>query len=283
MNTPRNTSDSSVPTPHIYDDDTLLARDVASKLLCALARAQEDRGVASLVLTGGRTGTAVLDQLRTRQDRDNVNWARVDFFWGDERFLPRNHPERNVKQARQALLDHLPVDPNRVHVMAPSDSTFGADASAAANAYQALLRAHGSLGRTPLFDICLLGLGEEGHVASIFPGSPAVLEKRREVVAVYNCPKPPSTRISLTLAAITRSRAVWLMTTGEAKASAVATLMGQAATSEQLPAVGAHGSSVTEIFLDRAAARLLPFHGTPSSEPYAGIAEKSDASMHVVR
>ncbi|MDJ0417707.1 MULTISPECIES: 6-phosphogluconolactonase [Rhodococcus] len=257
MTTTRTTSAPSKPIPYIYDDSEQLAGDVASRLLSNLAQAQKERAYASLVLTGGRTGTAVLERLRTAPNRDIVNWHRVNFFWGDERFVARHHPDRNEKQAREALLDHLPVDPSRVHVMAPCDGGFGNDATAVANAYQALLCAYGRLDRTPLFDICLLGMGEEGHVASIFPDSPAVLEKQREVVAVYNCPKPPSTRISLTLSAITRSREVWLMTTGDAKASAVATLMEEGVTPQLLPAAGALGSHATRVFLDAAAASLL--------------------------
>ncbi|QTJ70160.1 6-phosphogluconolactonase (plasmid) [Rhodococcus sp. ZPP] len=257
MTTTRTASGRSKPIPYIYDDAEQLARHVASRLLSALAQAQKERAYASLVLTGGRTGTAVLERLPTDPNRDIVNWQRVNLFWGDERFVPRHDPDRNEKQAREALLDHLPVDPGRVHVMAPSDGGFGNDATAVASAYQALLCAYGRPDRAPLFDICLLGMGEEGHVASIFPDSPAVLDMQREVVAVYNCPKPPSTRISLTLSAITRSREVWLMTTGEAKAAAVSVLMKKELPAQQLPAAGAQGLSATRLFLDAAAASLL--------------------------
>ncbi|EID79792.1 6-phosphogluconolactonase, partial [Rhodococcus opacus RKJ300 = JCM 13270] len=163
MTTTRTTSAPSKPIPYIYDDSEQLAGDVASRLLSEqlagdvasrllsnLAQAQKERAYASLVLTGGRTGTAVLERLRTAPNRDIVNWHRVNFFWGDERFVARHHPDRNEKQAREALLDHLPVDPSRVHVMAPCDGGFGNDATAVANAYQALLCAYGRLDRTPL-------------------------------------------------------------------------------------------------------------------------------------
>jgi 6-phosphogluconolactonase len=214
----------------------------------------------SLVLTGGRTGIAVLEQLRATPARDAVEWTRIDFYWGDERFLPAGHPDRNETQARAALLDHVPVDPARVHPMEPSDGKFGDDPEAAADAYADVLadaarpEDHGPV---PSFDVCLLGVGEEGHVASIFPCSPAVYEKERTVVAVRNCPKPPPTRITLTLPAIRRAQEVWLMTTGEAKAAAVAMALTGAG-EVQVPAAGARGQRRTLWLLDKAAAAKVP-------------------------
>jgi 6-phosphogluconolactonase len=189
-----------------------------------------------------------------------VDWTKVDLFWGDERFLPAGDPERNETQARAALLDHLTVPDERVHVMEPSDGRFGDDPDAAAEAYAELLASlvrpedHGPV---PTFDVCMLGIGPEGHVASVFPESPAVYETERTVVAVRNCPKPPPTRVSLTLPAIRRSAEVWIMTTGESKAAAVAMALG--GTGEvQLPAAGARGQRRTLWLLDRAAASKLP-------------------------
>ena len=112
-------------------------------------------------------------------------------------------------------------------------------------------------GPVPVFDVCLLGVGEEGHTASVFPDSPAVHEKQRTVVAVRDCPKPPPTRVSLTLPAIRRSTQVWLMTTGEAKADAIAAALG-GATEVDIPAAGARGQQRTLWLLDRAAAAKLP-------------------------
>jgi 6-phosphogluconolactonase len=220
----------------------------------SLVDAQAARGSASLVLTGGRTGIAVLEQLRAMPARDAVDWSRVDLYWGDERFLPTGHPDRNVTQAREALLDHVPVQASRVHVMEPSDGRFGDDPDAAAEAYAEVLAAGRSdHGPVPSFDVCLLGVGEEGHVASIFPDSPAVHERQRTVVAVRDCPKPPPTRVSLTLSAIRAAQEVWLMTTGSAKAAAVATgLTGGDET--RLPAAGARGLRRTLWLLDTAAA-----------------------------
>jgi 6-phosphogluconolactonase len=233
-------------TRFVFDTPDELASAAADRLAAALASAQAANGTASVVLTGGRTGSAVLAALCSA----TLDWASLDIYWGDERFLPAGDPERNETQAREALLDHVPVSPERVHAMAPSDGEYGDDPDAAAEAYAVLLK------DVPSFDVCLLGVGEEGHTASIFPHSPAVQEAARAVVAVRDCPKPPPTRVSLTLPAIRRSAEVWLMTTGEAKAEAVSAAL--AGVSEQdIPAAGARGQRHTLWFLDRAAASRL--------------------------
>ncbi|QQQ74446.1 6-phosphogluconolactonase [Saccharothrix sp. 6-C] len=254
----------SRPELVVHRDGDLLAAATAARLVTALVDAQAARGSASLVLTGGRTGIAVLEHLRATPARDAVDWTRVDLYWGDERFLPAGHPERNETQAREALLDHVPVPASRVHVMEPSDGRFGDDPEAAAEAYAAVLAAAEGDGAVPPFDVCLLGVGEEGHVASIFPESPAVAERERPVVAVRDCPKPPPTRVSLTLPAIRAAREVWLMTTGAAKAAAVAS--GVAGEDEsRLPAAGARGLHRTLWLLDSAAAAKVPDTHTPPS------------------
>jgi 6-phosphogluconolactonase len=256
----------SRPEVVVHRDGDLLAAATAARLVTALVDAQAARGWASLVLTGGRTGIAVLEHLRATPARDAVDWTRIDLYWGDERFLPAGHPERNETQAREALLDHVPVPAEHVHVMEPSDGRFGDDPEAAAEAYAAVLAAARSEdgGSVPSFDVCLLGVGEEGHVASIFPESPAVAERERSVVAVRDCPKPPPTRVSLTLPAIRAAREVWLMTTGAAKAAAVATAL-TGVDEVQLPAAGARGRQRTLWLLDSAAAAKTPDVATPPS------------------
>jgi 6-phosphogluconolactonase len=240
----------TTPQVVVFTNPDLLAAATAARLVTTLVDTQAAKGSASVVLTGGRTGTAVLSHLLATPARDAVDWSRVDFYWGDERFLPAGDPERNETQAREALLDHIPVDPARVHAMEPSDGRFGDDPDRAAEAYAA------SLGDTE-FDVLLLGVGEEGHTASIFPDSPAVHEHDKSVVAVRDCPKPPPTRVSLTLPAIRRAREVWLLTTGDAKADAVAQAIG-GATEVVIPAAGATGKERTLWLLDRTAAAKLP-------------------------
>jgi 6-phosphogluconolactonase len=230
----------------VHETPDELASAVADRLAATLASAQAANGTASVVLTGGRTGIAVLTALRSA----TLDWSSLDVYWGDERFLPAGDPERNETQARSALLDHVPVSPARVHPMAPSDGEYGDDPDAAAEAYAVLLK------DVPTFDVCLLGVGEEGHTASIFPHSPAVHETARTVVAVRDCPKPPPTRVSLTLPTIRRAAEVWLVTTGSAKADPVSAALA-GASEVDIPAAGARGQRDTLWFLDKSAAERL--------------------------
>lgn len=247
------------PQVVVHGTPQLVAAATAARLVTRLVDTQAAKGSASLVLTGGGIGIAVLEELRDLPARDAVDWSRVDIYWGDERFLPAGDPERNETQARDALLDHVPIPPERVHPMAPSDGDFGDDPDAAAAGYATLLARAArpeDHGPVPTFDICLLGIGGEGHTASVFPASPAVYEQERTVVAVRNCPKPPPTRVSLTLPAIRRSAEVWVITTGQAKAAAVGMVM-RGAGEIMVPAAGARGQRRTLWLVDRAAAAKL--------------------------
>ena len=238
----------------------VLAAAAAARLVTRLVDVQAAGRVPRLVLTGGGIGTAVLEQLRAGPARDAVDWGHVDFYWGDERFLTPGDPERNETQARAALLDHLPVDPQRVYPMGADTGTGSSGAEPAAQAYAELLAAHArpeDHGPVPAFDVTLLGMGPEGHTASVFPHSPAVYETERTVVAVHGCPKPPPTRVSLTLPAIRRSVEVWILSTGDTKAAAVAMALGGAG-EVAIPVSGATGTQRTLWLLDRAAAAKLP-------------------------
>jgi 6-phosphogluconolactonase len=234
----------------------LLAAATAARLVTALVDAQAAYGVASVVLTGGRSGGGVLRAVRDCPARDAVDWSRVDVWWGDERWLPAGDPERNDRQARDALLSAVPVDPARVHPFPAADGPYAGDPEAAAAAYAAEL-AGASDGPVPRFDVLMLGVGEEGHVASIFPESPAAQETRTVVASVHDCPKPPPVRLTLTFPAIGAATEVWLMAAGAEKAAAVALALGGASGLE-VPAAGVHGRSRTRWLLDTAAAAKLP-------------------------
>jgi 6-phosphogluconolactonase len=237
----------------------LLAKAAAARLAVRLVDAQAARGVASIVLTGGRVGGAVLRELAANPARAAVDWSHVDIWWGDERWLPDGDPKRNDKQAQDALLSAVPVDPARVHPFPASDGPYAGDPEAAAAAYTAeLARAtrHEDHGPVPRLDVLMLGVGEEGHVASIFPGSPAAYETR-PVAAVRGCPKPPPTRLTLTFPAITAATEVWLMAAGTEKAGAVALALGGAG-AIQVPAAGARGRARTLWLLDQGSAAKLP-------------------------
>ena len=238
----------------IYADAAELAMATGTRLVEALVELQADGQIPRIVLTGGGSGIGLLAAIKESKARNAVDWKRVECFWGDERFVPADDPERNEKQARDALLDAVGLDPALVHPMAASDE-FDGDVDAAAAAYAAVI------GDKPSFDIVMLGIGPEGHVASIFPESPAVYDER-SVVAVRNCPKPPPTRISLTLPTIRTASEVWIVTAGGGKAQAVATALAGAG-EVSLPAAGAVGTSRTLFLLDRAAAGELS--GDPST------------------
>ena len=181
-----------------------------------LVDAAAARLVTTIVLTGGGTGIALLEKLR--EATGDIDWSQIDLYWGDERFLPSGDPERNEVQAREALLDHVPVDPDRVHAMAASDGIYDGDPHGAATAYEQLLGAQAHGNQVPTFDVHLLGMGGEGHVNSLFPHTDAVREEARFVVAVTDSPKPPPVRITLTLPAVRRAKEVWLLVSGAAKA-----------------------------------------------------------------
>ena len=235
------------------DTDTLVA-GAGDRLAAAINGAIAERGLAMIVLTGGGTGIALLKRLGTHP----VDWARVHLFWGDDRFVPHDDDERNEKQAREALLDHIDIPAGNIHPMPPSDGEFGTDITAAAEAYREVLVANAEFGApTPLFDVHLLGMGGEGHINSLFPHTPAVRETDRMVVGVDDSPKPPPRRITLTLPAVCRSRQVWLVVSGDAKADAVAAAIG-GADPVDVPAAGAIGSERTIWLLDHAAAGKLP-------------------------
>lgn len=248
----------TAPEVVVRPDADDLAATVARELVARLTAAQAEHGTASVVLTGGGIGTAVLHATAALAGEPGhpVDWTRVDIWWGDERWVPATDDERNEKGAREALLDVVGVPAERVHAFPSSDvgSADGPDDAADAFLRDELLPAGG--GSLPRFDVLMLGVGGEGHVASIFPDSPAVTDERA-VFAVHDCPKPPPTRLSFGYGAITSAEEVWLLVSGTAKAEAVARALSGQETSASLPAVGAVGRRATRWLLDRdAAARL---------------------------
>lgn len=238
-----------------YADTDALVAAAGDRLVSSINEAIEKRGRALIVLTGGGTGTGLLK--RVREQADGIDWSRVHLYWGDDRFVPADDDERNEKQARAALIDHVDIPAANVHAMAPSGGEFGDDLDAAARAYEQDLAANADEGRSePDFDVHLLGMGGEGHINSLFPDTPAVQETSRLVIGVTDSPKPPPRRITLTLPAVQRSREVWLVVSGEAKADAVAAAIGGAKPVD-VPAAGGVGREATVWLLDEAAASKL--------------------------
>lgn len=241
----------------VVPDAGLLAEATAARLVLTLVDAQSLGRPVHVVLTGGTVGIATLAAVRSSPLQRAVDWSGVHVWWGDERFLPDGDPDRNETQAREALLDHVPIPPEHVHPMPGPDRADGAEA--AADAYAAELAAHASpdvadpARRVPPFVVLLLGVGPDGHVASLFPGLPGTTVADRAAVAVHDSPKPPPVRVSLTFPAIGVATQVWLVAGGAEKAPAVAAALagGQA---DAVPAGAARGRERTLWLLDAAAA-----------------------------
>jgi 6-phosphogluconolactonase len=245
------------PRIEVHEDAAALATAVAGELLLRLADAQADGGVAHVGLTGGGIAEAVHREIARLAEGAEVDWGRVVVWWGDERFVAASSPDRNAPDARAAFLSVVGVPDEHVHEMPSTDSAASAEEGAAA--YSQELREHG----TDSFDVLMLGMGPDGHVASLFPGRPEVDVDDRPAVAVHDSPKPPPDRISLTFAALNRSRSVWFLVSGDTKADAVAKALGGtgeggvAADPHDVPAAGVTGEDETIWFLDRASASAL--------------------------
>ncbi len=239
----------SEPRIEVHDDPAALATAVAGELLSRLADAQAAGGIPQVALTGGTIAEDIHREIARLSPGAEVDWSRVVVWWGDERFVASDSGDRNSAQAGAAFLDAVGVDPANVHAMPSTDDV--ADVDAGATAYAATLREHGS----GEFDVVMLGIGPDGHIASLFPGFPQ-LDDEGIAVGVTGSPKPPPERISLTFSSLNRARSVWFLVSGDGKAAAVSAALGGADLHE-IPAAGVTGREETIWFLDRAAASHL--------------------------
>jgi 6-phosphogluconolactonase len=231
----------------IFRNADALAAGVADWLV---AQSQQSYGDFRLVLSGGSTPHALYQLLAGRQYRDRIPWQRLQVFWGDERFVPYQDPASNFGMALATFLRDVPIRRDHVHPI-PTD---GAPADAASR-YEALLRriraGDGETPTRPLFDVVLLGLGADGHTASLFPESPALDEGEHWVAAVENQPLP---RLTLTYPAIASSRHAAFLVTGVAKQKAA---MAAIAHDRTLPAGRVTSEGEVVWFLDRDAGEPL--------------------------
>jgi len=225
-----------------------LAEAVAAALIARLAEVQAEGRVPAVALTGGSIAERIHRAVATSIDSLDVDWSEVEFYFGDERYVDSWSEERNALGARRDLLDQVGVDPDRVHEMPAADS--GLTLEEAAAAYSDVVRSTGS----GAFDVVMLGVGPDGHVASLFPGHPALDVEDQIAVGVTESPKPPPERISLAFPALNRTRAVWFVVSGEAKAEAVARARKPGADPHDVPAAGVAGREETIWWLDQAAA-----------------------------
>lgn len=235
----------------VHPDATTLAHATAARFITAVLDAQSFHRPVHVVLTGGELGIATLTALAENPAVAAIDWTGVHVWWGDERFLDTGDPERNETAARAALLDHIDIPGTNVHPIAAANEVESPEAAAAA--YQvALAEFSGEGAEVPDFDVMLLGMGPDGHIASLFPGHDT-LTAGGTAVAVRNSPKPPPARVSMTFGAIYSARQVWVVCAGAAKAEAVAAALRDDPV-HQVPASAVHGSRKTMWLLDAAAA-----------------------------
>jgi len=239
------------PRIEVHVDAADLATSVAGELITRLEDAQARGEEPHIGLTGGSIAEAVHQELGRMGPGSEVDWSRVVVWWGDERFVAPDSEDRNAREARELFLDRLPFDPAKVHEI-PSTADAGSVDEAAA-AYSAELREHGA----GAFEVLMLGVGPDGHVASLFPGSPQLDVDDEVAVGVTGSPKPPPERVSLTLGALNRSRCVWFLVNGEGKAGAVAQALAAGTDVHDIPAAGVSGEAETIWFLDRGSASQL--------------------------
>jgi 6-phosphogluconolactonase len=242
----------------VHPDADVLAEATAARLLTTLVDAQSHRAPLHVVLTGGTVGIRTLAAVAASPVRDAVDWSGVHLWWGDERFLATGDPDRNETQARDALItplgDAIPAD--HVHAV-PALSTEVPTTQDAAAAYAQELAAWAPEGaHVPAFDVLLLGMGPDGHVASLFPGLPEVDASGTATIGVQDSPKPPPLRVSLTFEAIRSAREVWVVAAGAEKARAVASALASSPVSTT-PAAGALGTERTLWLVDVAATQDL--------------------------
>ena len=253
------------PEVVVHPDAAALAEATAARLLVRLLDLQSLRSPLHVVLTGGTVGIATLRAVAASPVRGAVDWSGVHVWWGDERFVPADSPDRNELQAREALLDALPIPADNVHPIPAERPVL--DEHTAAAVYAAELARHSTAAvpeatgqappAVPEFDVLLLGVGPDGHVASLFPGHATLRDESRTVVGEPDSPKPPPRRVSLTFPAIRTAREVWLVVAGEDKADAVARALSGAPV-EEIPAAGALGTERTLWLVDVAAASKIP-------------------------
>ncbi|HJQ03287.1 MAG TPA: 6-phosphogluconolactonase [Jatrophihabitans sp.] len=241
----------------VADNADQLADDVAHRLLAALGRAQQ-RGRAALALTAGSIMEKVWAALADTGG-NGLDWSQLDVYWADERFVPADSADRNDLPAHRLLFGRAPFSAARQFSMPASDGpTPDLDQAAAAYASQLRVgRRPGETGPVPNFDVVLLGLGPDGHCASLFPEHPGVYDDSAPVIPVRNSPKPPPERLSFTFSTLAAAEEIWFVAAGAGKADAVAAAHS-GAPREQVPSAGPKGRRRTLWLIDRDAAAKLP-------------------------
>lgn len=258
---------------HVAADRDRLSAVLWAHVLELADRALEDRDRFFIALSGGSLLDILTAGVEAEGVRGHRDWARWEVFWADERWVPRSHPESNDGAARRRLWNRLHIPPDNIHAMA--DSSTPAEA---ARRYESLLvEVLGSgEGPAPRLDLILLGLGQDGHTASLFPNHPALMEARRWVVPVWNAPKPPPIRLTLTLPVINRARNVAFVASGKEKAQIVARMLHPQKGGSEPPARRVRPvDGRLRWFMDREAAAGLPDPSGIAGRGISGTRERN--------
>ncbi|GAB4003524.1 6-phosphogluconolactonase [Nocardioides ultimimeridianus] len=242
--------DSTTPRIEVHPDAGALATTIAGELVSRLADAQAAGVVPAVCLTGGSIADAVHREIARLGADSGVDWNVVDFWWGDERYVELDSPDRLSTAARAAFLGPLGVPEDRIHEYPTPSSSESVDE--AARTYGDELRQSSA----HEFLVTMLGVGPDGHIASLFPGFPQ-LTAEGITVGVTGSPKPPPLRMSLTFPALGHSASVWFMVSGGGKAEAVRHALADEGSVTETPARGVQGTTETIWFLDQAAASQI--------------------------
>jgi 6-phosphogluconolactonase len=238
----------------VYADKQALSDAVATRFISKVTELLATQPQVNVVLTGGSVGIAVLASINASAERDTIDWSRVVLWWGDERWAADGDADRNDQQARDALLDSVGLVDENVHPFPSSDDLDSLDDAAVLYSDELAAATDSAY---PRFDITFLGVGPDGHIASLFPDYPGIQVTDATVIPVRNSPKPPPERLSLTLPVINSSDRVWLVLAGADKASALGLALAGASHLE-VPVAGVEGRRRTVFFVDQDAAAEVP-------------------------
>jgi 6-phosphogluconolactonase len=238
------------PDLRLFPTPQALVGALAEAIAAAAQASARASGAFTLCLAGGSTPRALFERL-ARDHRSDIPWAQTSVYWGDERYVPHSHPESNYRMARETLLDRVPILPSHIHPM----PTFWPEPDRAARGYEATLTQR--FGQHPRFDLVLLGLGADGHTASLFPHSPALAECDRWVVPTL-APTEPRRRLTLTFPVLNSAAQVFFLVAGAEKAEALRCALTPTAQREQCPAAGVRPTAGDAVWwADAAAGRLV--------------------------
>lgn len=238
---------------HIFSTLQELSEAAAKYVSRISAQAITERGLFTVALSGGSLPKLLCTPLVAEPLRSQIDWSGWQVFWADERWVPLTHPDSNYRSAREYLFDHVAIPQERIHAVDPT-----LPCAQAADSYQDKLQQifERDSNQLPHFDLILLGMGEDGHTASLFPNHPLLHETERWVAPIFDSPKPPPERITLTLPVINNARHIAFIAAGTGKAEVLSEIMASTIPTNKFPAqlVQPVGEGELNWFVDAAAA-----------------------------